>query len=316
MAAEIKQIPGEVMGDIYHYLNPNRLHMLASYSTHARYVVNNYVSRARYIEKWLPIPRYYISKNSIYTYAVGYDNYVDVDKLIYVMNNYWYFRLLFEDDTKNLINILGNNMLRFRILYICISNAGIYAGINDINIQALTNIHSICLHMCDYITDISPLANTHTLMILRCTRILDMSALCNVHRLMLDICVVKDISMLGSVYHLRIAECDYISDISALSNIHTLDLGYNQHITDTSSISKLGNMHTFKVVFYKEITDNTVLNGLGNVNTLELHRCGTHINNVVFTRLGAVSKIRLFNFAGIEDVSMLPNVSYNTYYNY
>jgi len=119
----MQTLPYEILHDILQYINPNRLHRIAKYNKTIRYIVNS-MNRAKYIEIWLDttITKYiayddiYIMNNYIYIMS-AYDL---RNNLEYVLNSYWYFKLLFKKityaETFERINNIQNQNL---YIYMC-----------------------------------------------------------------------------------------------------------------------------------------------------------------------------------------------------
>lgn len=84
-------IPRAVVQDILQYLNPKRLHKLASYSTHARQIINGCkmnnifgMDRDRYIYRWLSGIQGLLNR---YTYTIWVSDCIDDED---IENSYWY----------------------------------------------------------------------------------------------------------------------------------------------------------------------------------------------------------------------------------
>lgn len=206
-----QSIPSEVIQDICHYLNPDRLHKLASHSTEARYVVNG-MERARYIEKWLDTAG---TMELMYDYGYKLTN----DNLKYELENYWYLCLL--DDyvpNKNLLIILDGIKKKNLSISMQRTSTGY--------VSALSKVHTLYLSGCNELTDVSALGGVHKLLLHLCHNIIDISGLANVNYLLLSYCnKIKDINMLGNVHTLVVSCCSGIQDISGLTSVYNINLG-------------------------------------------------------------------------------------------
>jgi hypothetical protein len=85
------------------------------------------------------------------------------------------------------------------------------------NLDALAGVHTLNLHGCWGITDVSALGGVHTLDLAGCW-------------------FITDVSALGGVHTLNLSECKGITDVSALGGVHTLNLSWCHVITDVSAL--------------------------------------------------------------------------------
>lgn len=326
------QIPTEIIQDICHYLNPDRLHMLARHSAQTRYIVNG-MDRGRYIEKWLDLENktnkyvYKLSKKydkEYYKqygtkYGVGYDviddmkykmGYGMVCDMICILDNYWYFKLECGDDTFDILKYgleridfmykqkyKSKNTARYKYLHIRFrSNISVFRyGI----FRALHNVHSLDLS-CQDIRDVSGLGGVYNLDISYCNRVKDISMLGGVHTLNIFDCpYIEDISMLDSVYKLKVLSYPMIYDVSALGNLHTINLSGGYNIKD---VSTLGNVHNLNLSFCIALTDAYICM-LANVYKLDITM--TKITDKCIPMLSNVNTLSLSTCNKFTDVSTL-----------
>lgn len=311
-------IPIEVIGDIFNYLKPGSLHRIASYSKMARYVVNNYINRYRYICMWKP----YYTWFSLDKYNRVDDNDYSIE---YVLNNFWYYRLSFNHNTyPELLAVIGK--VKNKNLFIDISSSNIedisvLADINTLdisachnikNVSALENVYDLTLDRCENVRDIGMLGNVHTLSLIECDIILEgIYNLGNVYSLDLSYTYVNDSilssGILSNVCNLKLTCCQQITDIGfgsgTLSNIHTLILDETQ-ITDKGLIDgALGNVYMLDLKF-TNVTEEGILR-LGSVDILDIPDCQHGNNNNVVGNciymLGSVYKLNASSVSFITD---------------
>lgn len=297
-----QNIPAEVIGDIWHYLHPDRLHAVASclkYSS-ARYVVNRMV-RDRYIERWLDTCQ---SNNSNTTYMMCSSNF-DHD-LEYILNNYWYYMIkLHIAEFYRLLGVIDKIKNKKISLYIKPDNMEIYKMNIGIDISGLENIHSLCIQYIN-ITKLGSLTNVHKLSLIN-VKILDpnMQYLDNVHTLILQNIYFNPNIMdyIKNVYILELIEYTNILDVSALANIYSLTLHNCNKIT-TTSLDVLRNIHTLSICNCSNIPYMDARN-FSNICNLQLKYLDT-IGNI--KQLGNVTKLHLLACNCISDISMLGSV--------
>lgn len=251
-------VPYEVIGDIFMYLKPHRIHAIARYAKQGRYIINNYMSRCRYIDKWVGYGCWKMELN-------GNVEDGEEHRIEYCLANYWYYGLILPLKRQGeLLAIIGS--IRDKRLYLYIRNSEIE------DVSPLADIYALDLTYCN-IKDISVLGNVHTLCLCMCHYSIDnIGSLANVHTLDLSDSIFRynDLSKLGSVHKLHlsgIAIGDEDLDIcsGALSNVHTLDLSFCRNITEIS-IGKLGTVHTIELGC-RDLTPECV-NALCNVHKL------------------------------------------------
>lgn len=281
---QLYNIPVEVVEDILHYVNPNRLHKTSEYSQHARWIVNG-MDRARYIEKWLDSVNHYY-----YSYRITLNN------MDYELNNYWYYKLTVNHmhtdmEISRIIDSIGVGKKQ---LYIDFS----HTCVTDIHISKLKNVHSLAIYLCHNITDMafktgsSDILHTLVMIMIRSNNIYDMQPFCNVHTLKLIKCDgIKNVNMLGNVYKLYLSACGYIKDVSKLGNVHTLklpEIGNNNLYS--LGINNLGNVHT---LIFPGTQVGVTVNKLNNVHTLDIQRCSIYID---ISMLGSINILKLYYF--------------------
>lgn len=292
-----QNIPAELIGDIWNYLNPDRLNKLANCSNYinigTRYIINSHMARKKYIEKWLD------SDHARYTYVAH------CHILEYELNNYWYYNLKFDYDTYCiLIDII--NKIKNKHLSINIS----LAFRRFINIRALDNVHSIRIYNA-IIIDMGSLDNVYSLKLIQ-TKIIDsdIKYLGNVHTLSVgyDINLNLDtINCLTNVYILNISiGYDNILDVSALVNIHSLYIysAYGVKIIN-NSLCTLCNIHTLSLLYCCNITDIDVAL-LANIHTLKLTGA-KYVTDI--SCLGCVHELSIHQNNVITNISVLKNIS-------
>lgn len=297
-------IPAEVTGDILQYLKPDRLHKLASYSKQARCMVNGYMNRKTYLERW----------DDIYEKLKNYDdvNYVVENNIAecgleYVLNNYWYYiiKITTEDNYNKLLRII--NRIKNKNLYIKIRFAypDLQLTHSIIDISDLENIHTLYIYGA-HIINLGSLTNVYKL-ILKCTYIPDTQVyiLGNVHTLQIEGQYLdnnpKLIGYLANVYVLCIGWCNENLDIRGLTNINYLTLGYCVNIS-------IGPSNLYINTLYLSDSDcitDTNTHNLANINNLDISY-SNKLTNV--SALGNVDTLLLRGCKKIGDVSMLGNV--------
>lgn len=317
---QLYNIPTDVTLDILNYLNPNRLHMLASYSYMARWVVNG-MDRGKYIVNWLSSCGWYV-----YKYNVGLYN---IKQMIDdVLKNYWYFKLDFDNDTYPIL-IKSIGAIDKKYLYLDLSDTNITDieikelynvhildlrrcyNITDIGIcnGALSKVHTLCVSYCNNITDIGinsgMLSNVHSLDLSCNNNITDISALGNVHTLNLTWCNnVTTIGNIFNVYILILDICDKLKDLTILSNLHTLyGMDLRNLAIQKENMNILANIHTLEISC--SIPRDFIMGGKGlvNVHTLNL-RAFTNIKQIVGT-----GNIHTLKLPGGWDIKKLDQIA-------
>lgn len=306
-------IPQEIIHNILHYLNPNRLHVLADNSKQARCVVNR-MERARYIEKWLdPLLGKYICHpfygtypgnfRSAYVYLVEDMGRNDInDTVVYILNNYWYYKIVFNANTyRILFDVI--NRIKDKRLYIQIFTSVASYGEAFEDISMLANFHTLDILGRNSIGNLKGLGTIHTLNISMNYEIVDINELCNIHTLRLYCCNgLKDIGALSNVYNLSISLCDNIIDIGVLKNVHSLNLRSCNNIANIS-LYELKYIHSLESAFCGKNID---INKFANVHTLDMNYFDCTQENV--NALGSVVNLELYKYEKIKYVGMLGSV--------
>lgn len=310
-------IPYEVICYILHYVNPPRLHKLASYSTHARHIVNT-MNRSKYIEKWIDLIKCNNYTKYVYDIESSLTATQPYETLEYILNNYWYYILSFGNHThQELQKIICR--IHDKRLYLNLSATHIE------DVSMLDNIHTLDLSECPYISNLDTLSNIHSLdlydtdiasyniRVLHNVHTLALSTnnipsfdtyypLANVYNLNLSYCTISDVTPLTNIYNLNLSYCTGVKNVNMLANVHTLNLSGSTYNITPANFSSLTNVHTLIMTYAHTIIDarcfNNVYNldltfnreltncgiqSLGNVNTLNLSYC-TKITDTAFLR--------------------------------
>lgn len=344
------QIPGEVMGNILQHLNPNRLHALASYSKVVRYMINNYMERYKYLSKWVDNYAYYeykvadgLDKDKVKEDEIEYE-------IEYELNNYWYYRLHFKNDTYPILFRIIDRIEK-KTLYIDMSVVDIKDGDEEkYDMGVFADVYGLglsCTNITDKGLNIGKLRNLHTLQLVNCKNIVDLrpnpgidvgilniknvyvgmtnitdvglKALCNAYRLYLYSCeniTSEGVKELGSVYNLNLSMCNNVynmnENLGILGNVHTLDLGDCKNIISASTDNE-----------YDDINANNkrYIGALGNVHTLDILNCKnigdvSTLGNVYNLTIPAKDFSCIINYNKIEGISALGNVHSLELFNY
>lgn len=266
----MEQIPSEVIQDILQYMNPDRIHNLASYSTEARHVVNG-MDKCKYIERWLGLMETWLG--SVYhksTYTVNISDIFNISDMGIFLENNWYFKLVFNIDTYGiLINYIDNKNNDNdkgwwdKRLYIILDYT-----INITDISCLSGVHSLSMSNCSNFIDLSCLGSVYNLCIgYFNNNILNLASLGSVYRLYLSGNNNIDISSLGGIHTLILSSCFNVHDVSGVSGVHTLSL---YSCTSISDVSRLCNVNT--LTLYQCYNINGV-GTLGSVHNLYMIGC-------------------------------------------
>lgn len=352
----IDHIPSEIIQDILQYMVPSRLREISDYSDVARYIVNG-MERGRYIDRWL-INRINCSSNiynnnlqgskdmhlsghlcHLCNKTIRFHN-VDKSRIKYVVENYWYFELVFDHFSyKLLLENMGeikNKKLWINLSGTIISDMDLDALANihcldlsatnisniGVNSGALDNISYLCLNWCKGVTniDVGRLYNVKTLRLYGID-LTDMSlgniALGNIHSIHIIGCnkiTEVGIGYLANIHSVNLSIHTPIRDINALKNVHTLNMLLNDYIKD-NGIVELGNVHNLDLSMCKNITDAGVLK-LNNVYSLKLTECNALTDNCMMT-LGNIHDLKISTDTSKNmdtlGYAMINNVPYNTF---
>lgn len=306
----------DILQDIFQYIQPRCLHGLAESSPWLRYIVNG-MDRAEYIERWIGRYGYNTSrlvKDGYYHKTYPYlDNpivYEDLSKydiiqkktnIKYALLNYWYFNLVFDDDTYllmlDVITLIPNKTLAMHIKSEHIQNI-------DLNKKGLGSIHSITLNYCPQITDLTNLEYLHYINIHSCHNIQNIDALAHTHTVIVDICEgIYDISKLGGLYSLTVQRPNIamyhhqaIIGLDKVGGLHTL---YLSQIYSVKDICNLAGVHTLGLSSCYNISD---VGSLGGVNALDIIGC-VCINDI--NTLGGLHELILTDCKRIVDIHTL-----------
>lgn len=297
-------IPNEIIADIFHHLNPNRLDYLASSFKRARYIVNKCMNRRRYIDMWLDNTE----NEYIYSYDIETKKYKKIET---ILKNYWYFNLKCEDD----IDIIGPKILtilkecKYNILSIKF-DYGYYTHLNNVfdygeplSIYKLSLTYSI-------IKDINELGNVHSLRLHSCKSInnkaIDVKPLSNVYNLTLnsifDIINIDELDCVNALYITNCSSTPYKA-FANICNVHTFK--YSNY-WGRASIDSLKYVHTLAISIPYSSCNN--LANLANVHTLNLSKCNnTNIDLDKckgFSALGDVHNLDLSYFNDLRDENL------------
>lgn len=294
----------DVMGDIFYYLDPNKLDRIARYSCHARHIINNYMNRGSYIDSW-HVSKFYMYGLSLSMGDAEDDLDGDLDdkldnEIEYALTNYWYYILSCDNDTyPRLLTILDR--IKSKILYLDIAST----HITDVELgdSSLVNVYALSLTGCKNITDVSALYNVHTLNISWCYKLTNMginnAKLGNVHTLRLqylDISSIECSGMLANIKYLYVHDCDKIKDVNKLGSVYSLYFRCCYGITDVGS---LGNVHTLDLEHRNDMKN---IYALGRVHTLNLR--GTNITEQEIQTLYDVHTLSLITRGCITNASV------------
>lgn len=318
----------DVIWNILKYINPRRLHKLASYKdgqTKMREIVNGMGKRG-YMAKWLDYDCEFLHYLK-YVYTVTYSN------IEYELENYWYFKLTFNLDTYDkllkIITSQSNNHNRNNntiLLYLNLADQsiqnidmGILSRVYMLDISRHKNIINMGMLHHTYMLNISHnilsninmrwLSKVNKLTMQGCAGITDLSELGNVYRLSLESCInLPDTSVLGSVYDLDLSYTT-VNDVSMLGNVHTLYLK-NVTLWDIKG-DELCNIHTLSLdsVEIQYIWNKIIQGACANVYNLTLDVEDIGVISRYMGALGNVNNLYIYSSDPIDSVAILGYVN-------
>lgn len=105
------------------------------------------------------------------------------------------------------------------------------------HLSKLSQVHTLNLSHCDWVTDVSMLGNIVDLNLTECLNVSNVSALGKVKKLNLTGCrKVMDVSALGEVDDLNLTNCVHMTDVSALGKVDKLTLAGCYYLKDVSAL--------------------------------------------------------------------------------
>jgi len=280
-------MPNDIIGKIFSYINPDRLHNIAKGTERARYIVNNNMCRSAYIEKWLDTHINANTDSYVYKYILT-NHYIT---LTYEIENYWYYILCLRVPTYLLlmkmhnITILNNHAIDFS----CINNI-----IKDVS--QFSKVHSLDLSNCIHVTDVSKLGGVHTLNIKGCHNAENINKLYNIHTLNISCNItISDIGIFGNVYKLTMRYLRNNMHVGSLTDIYKLDL---EGCNEVKGLRCLGNVHTLNVS--KTNIYNELVCYLSNISNLDISY--TNVSNI--NMLGCINTLTADYCDNLENINM------------
>jgi hypothetical protein len=205
----------------------------------------------------------------------------------------------------------GSTFEKLSFLDVCnlnILEEAVFENVKLENYPKLAHLQSLCISLCDSITDVSCFEKIGKVKIHYCRNVTDVSSLGNVHELVLVGCHgITDVSALGRVYHLSLSDCENIRDVSALGNVHMLNLDCCPEVIDLSALTNVYEIHL------NEFKGNDV-SGLLNVVKLVLHFSLFVKDITMLIKLEVLDLYRSPGITRFEGLDNLKDLSIDGYY--